>query len=485
MDLELHERQSEAFLSEATEILYGGAAGGGKSHLLRVAAIAWCVAIDGLQVYLFRRLSDDLVKNHMEGHSGFPAMLSEWIDSGLVKINWSKMFIEFTWNKSKIHLCHCQYEKNLTKYQGAQIHLLLFDELTHFTDVMYRYLRGRCRLGGLQLPEQYKGLFPRIIAGSNPGGLGHNWVKDAWVDRLVPMEIRRMGTRDGGKLRQYIPAKLADNPTMLETDPDYGENLEGLGSEHLVKAMRDGDWNIVAGGMFDDLWRESVHMVEPFRVPPSWKIDRAFDWGSSKPFGVLWFAESDGCDVQMPDGSWRSTVRGDLFVIREWYGWNGKPNEGCKMIAKEVAKGIVQREIEWGLHGVAVPGPADTSIWSEENGPSIATDMSQSVRLDDGRQFPGVNWTRADKTSRINGWEQVRKYLKQALPPKGGGPREAPGLFVFKHCLHFKRTIPVAPRDPDNLDDLDTDYEDHLCDVVRYRVRAAFKAAYAGRRRGA
>lgn len=156
MELCLHERQTEAFLTEATELLYGGAAGGGKSHLMRVASIAWCVDIPGLQVYIFRRLSDDLHKNHMEGHSGFPALLSEWIEGGHAKINWSKNFIEF-WNGSKIHLCHCQYEKDVIKYQGAQIHVLLIDELTHFTEKIYRYLRGRCRLGGLKVPERYRG----------------------------------------------------------------------------------------------------------------------------------------------------------------------------------------------------------------------------------------------------------------------------------------------------------------------------------------
>ena len=146
-----------------------------NSHLLRIAAIAFSYDVPGLQSYLFRRLSPDLLKNHMDGPSGFPVLLAPWVDSGFVKINYSENHISFAnglngsfSGGSKIFLCHCQYEKNKISYQGAEIHLLLFDELTHFTDSIYRYLRGRLRLGPLEIPDRYKGLFPRVISGANP-----------------------------------------------------------------------------------------------------------------------------------------------------------------------------------------------------------------------------------------------------------------------------------------------------------------------------
>ena len=123
---------------------------------MRVASIAWCADIPGLQVYIFRRLSEDLAKNHMNGPTGFPILLKEWVDSGHAKINYSKNYIEF-FNGSKIFLCHCQYEKNKYSYQGAEIHLLIIDEATHFTENIYRYLRGRLRLGALKIPENIKG----------------------------------------------------------------------------------------------------------------------------------------------------------------------------------------------------------------------------------------------------------------------------------------------------------------------------------------
>ena len=128
--LKLHKRQSDAFLSRATEILYGGAAGGGKSHLMRVVALMLCMAVAGLQVYLFRRVSDDLRKNHLEGVSGLRSMLAPLMQSGHVKFNDSKGIFEF-WNGAKIYLCHCQHEKDMYKYQGAEIHVLLMDVSTH------------------------------------------------------------------------------------------------------------------------------------------------------------------------------------------------------------------------------------------------------------------------------------------------------------------------------------------------------------------
>ena len=317
MDLKLHPKQGEAFLSEATEILYGGAAGGGKSHLFRAAAIAWCYDIPGLQVYLFRRTSPDLFKNHMEGPGGLPALLGKWLESGIVRINQTKGQISFT-QGSRIHLCHCQYRKDLHNYQGAEIHVLMIDELTQWPWDMYRFLRGRARLGGLKVPDRYAGRFPRILTGANPGGISHNAVKAAFVDLAPPMAITEMPKAEGGMRRQYIPARLEDNPTLAENDPDYEARLEGLGHPALVKAMRHGDWNIVAGGMFDDVWMAGRHIVRPFEIPPSWRVDRSFDWGSSKPFSIGWWAESDGSDAALPDGTRRATRPGDLFRIAEW-----------------------------------------------------------------------------------------------------------------------------------------------------------------------
>ncbi|BDU72374.1 terminase large subunit domain-containing protein [Mesoterricola silvestris] len=456
---ELHDQQDEAFYSLATEILYGGAAGGGKSHLMRVAAILWCLMIPGLQVYLFRRTFPDLWKNHMEGPSSFQALLAPLVKLKRVTINLNDGFIAFP-NGSKIFLCHCQHEKNVYNYQGAEIHVLMMDELTHFTSTMYRYLRGRVRMVGLKIPDELQGMFPRILCSANPGGEGHNWVKAAWVDLAPPMAITQMPDEDGGMLRQYIPAKMADNPSLMLNDPKYLSRLEGLGTPALVKAMRDGDWNIVAGGMLDDVYKASVHELVPFDIPSSWIIDRSFDWGSSKPFSVGFWAESDGTEATLANGTKKAWPRGSLFRIGEIYGWNGTPDEGCKKLAVEVADEIkaLLTAVPWGPR--CVPGPADNSIFDAENGVCIADDMAKR----------GILWERCDKSpgSRKTGWEAIRKRLKACHT----FPMEEPGLFVFNNCRDgFIRTVPTLPRDPNKPDDVNTKSEDHVGDETRYRCQ--------------
>ncbi|MEO0496824.1 MAG: phage terminase large subunit [Pseudomonadota bacterium] len=463
LDLSLHYRQGLAFRSKATEILYGGAAGGGKSHLMRASAIISSAAVPGLQTYLFRRNYDELISNHMEGPSGFPNMLAPWENAGLCSIiRSSPPEIRF-WNGSKIYLRHCQHEDSVYKYQGTEIHQLLIDELTHWKAPMYRYLRGRCRVAGLDIPVQYKGQFPRILCGGNPGGIGHNWVKSFWINGADAMEIRKMSASEAGMLRQYIPAKLADNPSLLAGDPEYASRLMSLGDPALVRAMLEGDWDIVAGGMFDDIWRRDVHVIEPFDIPKGWKIDRSFDWGSAKPYSVGYWAEADGTQ---PQGFDRHIPKGTLFRIGEIYGAKGE-NEGVRHTNVEIAKTIKAFEKSKGWN--VKPGPADSAIYDDSGGSSIAGDMEkEGVRFTPSQKGPG---------SRKQGWQQLRKRLKAATEPV----MEEPGLLVFNTCKEFIRTVPVLPRDERDPEDVDTDAEDHIGDETRYRLTKVKRTVSTGK----
>jgi len=439
VEINLHKRQSEAFESEANEILFGGSAGGGKSFFMRAAAISWCAEIPGLQVYLFRRIREDLVKNHFEGPKGFRALLGPWVDGGFVQIVEDE--IRF-WNGSKLYLCHCKDEKDIYKYQGAEIHVLMIDELTHFTDPMYRFLRNRVRMVGLDIPEKWKGRFPRILCSANPGNVGHLFVKSTFVDGCQPFELRQMPPHQGGMIRQFIPARLEDNPSMEKDDPGYEQRLQGLGSESLVKAMRYGDWNVVEGAFFDK-WDTARHVVRPFEIPKHWLRIRSMDWGSAKPFSVGWWAVVPD-DFPLDDG--RTLPRGCLVRYREWYGCTGVPDVGLKLTAEEVAEGIKQLEKN---EKISV-GVLDPSAFATNGGPSIAERMYKHKKI----AFRPADNSRVTQRGAMGGWDMFRQRMI-------GESYERPMMVVFQTCLDFIRTVPVLQHDPHRPEDLNTDGEDH------------------------
>ncbi|MFZ9311748.1 MAG: hypothetical protein ACO24O_09650, partial [Arenimonas sp.] len=146
--------------------------------------------------------------------------------------------------------------------------------------------------------------------------------------------------------------------------------------------------------------------------------------------------------------------------VGEWYGWNGKPNEGCKKLARDIAAGILERERAAGWN--VQPGPADSAIYAEENGNCIARDLAAG----------GAYFIPSEKGagSRKAGWEKMRQYLAAALQ----SPMEMPGLVVFENCIQWLRTVPTLPRDEKNRDDVDTDAEDHAADETRYMLMGAW-----------
>jgi hypothetical protein len=409
-----------------------------NSFLMRAGAIAWAGQIPGLQVYLFRRLRDDLVKTHMEGPKGLHALLSPWVDGGFVNIVEDE--IRF-WNGSKIFLCHCKEEKDRYKYLGAEIHLLCLDELTTFTEVIYRFLRSRVRMVGIQVPAELQGRFPRILCSSNPGNIGHQWVKAAFIDPRTPLEIVRMPESEGGMLRQYIPARLSDNPSMMTDDPGYASKLEGLGSPELVRAWRDGDWSVVAGAYFPEFGPQ--HIVRPFRIPASWLCFRSMDWGSARPFAVQWFAVSDGIVPGIPVGA--------LVLYREWYGASA-PNVGLRLTAEQVADGIREREL--GDDEIAY-GVADPAMFAADGGPSLAERMARR-----GVRFKPADNKRVGRLGAAGGWDLVRQRLI--------GEDSMPALYVFNTARDLIRTLPALQHDEAQPEDLDSSGDDHCGDALRY-----------------
>lgn len=367
------------------------------------------------------------------------------------------------------------------KYHGHAYPWIGWEELCTWPSLVgYKRMFSCCRSSMPGIPK-------KIRSTANPYGPGHNLVKHrfklpAWSDAPILDAVDENGEPEPPRIA--IRSKLSENLALTVADPGYRARIRASArNDSERKAWIDGSWDVVAGGMFDDLWDKNVHVVRPFMIPSTWRIDRSFDWGSSRPFSVGFWARSDGSDIMLQDGTVRSTVRGDLFRIAEWYGWTGEPNTGLRYTASQITQGIVKRELQWGFHGRVKPGPADSSIWDEENGNCIATDMEKSVKIA-GRSYSGVIFTKSDKSNRKLRWQQIRQLLKDALPNKDGSPREYPGLFVFAHCDQFIRTVPVIQRDDKDPDDVDTNAEDHILDETGYRVRVEGKSIRSGTTQG-
>lgn len=379
----------------------------------------------------------------------------------------------YTWKfptGEELLLRHMRKPDDYWNYHGHAYPWIAFEELVSWaTSACYLSMMSCCRSTVPGMPRKFR-------ATTNPYGKGHNWVKARFQ---LPQGRGRIIREEGYEDRVAIHGHISENRILLDADPGYINRIRAASSNpSMTEAWLNGSWDVTSGGMFDDLWRSSVHVVPRFQVPRSWYVDRSFDWGSSKPFSLGWWAESDGTDLVFPNGHRMRTVRGDLFRIAEWYGCKkGEENVGLNMLAKDIAKMGKAREIAMGLSGRVQPGPADSSIFDEENGNNIGRDM----------KLAGLEFVPADKGpgSRKQGWQQVRKRLRAALnidemdQPRGV-PREEPALFVVDTCTEFLRTTPSLPRDEDDPDDVDTDVEDHIGDEVRYRVRHKRKTIVKG-----
>jgi hypothetical protein len=370
---------------------------------------------------------------------------------------------EHTWtfpDGEKLLLRHFLRTDDYWKYHGHAYPWIGWEELCTWSDDQgFKQMMSTVRSTVPGMPRM-------IRATANPYGPGHNWVKARYRLPVSAGRISGMVIRDDEGERVAIHGELRENKVLLHADPQYINRIRAAARNKAeLRAWLYGDWNIVAGGMFDDVWDQNIHVVPNFPlelIPRGWPIDRSFDWGQSRPFSVGWWAQSNGERFKY-NGHIYAPVPGDLIRIAEWYGCTGKPNEGLRMLAVDIAQGIIERQIEWGIQGRVRPGPADSSIFDDwEPGKSIAGDMSKR----------SVTWEEADKSpgSRIQGWEQIRKVM-QAAKPNEDGPREEPGLFVAERCIDFQRTVPVMSRSNKNIDDVDTDCEDHIGDETRYRLR--------------
>lgn len=429
-------KQAMFHASPANEILYGGAAGGGKTHAIVMDALLRCAKWPGTTAVIFRRtyreLEDTDIKEALENYP-----------EDLAKYNQGRH--EFTLkNGSKIQFRHCENESDRFDYSGLEVQFMYFDELTTFTQVIYDFLKTRLRA------KKSLGVVPIVRSASNPGNIGHGWVKKYFVDAGPYMEIREQeiwseALHKAKKIRtQYIPSLATENPHITD---DYIFELEQK-PEALRKALLNGDWDSFEGQCFPeivirpDLGRKWTHIIEPFDIPLDWPRYFSFDHGYSDPFACQW---------------WAIDHKGIAYLYREWYGCEAKKADtGIKLTPVQIADGILEREEQERKDNIRVVRTADPAIFDKSRGFSVADQMAPGYQ---GRNT-GVLFNRGDNT-RLSGKMEVHERLR--FDENG-----VPGMYIFSTCKDWIRTVPNLPYDEKKVEDVDTDAEDHDYDAMRY-----------------
>ena len=398
------------------EVCFGGARGGGKTE---AALGMWLAHSDkygkNAAGVFFRHTLPQLDEVIYRSRDLFLPLGSQYKEQ------------DKTWvmpGGGRLKFRHLESLADADAYHGHEYNFLVFEEAAHWEsqDPINR-LRATLRSSA--------GAQVRLILTCNPGGPGHHWVKARYID---PCPTGYKVLRDeNGLERVYIPSKVYDNKILLERDPAYVARLKTTGSPELVKAWLEGDWNVIEGAYFPEFGEK--HIVRPVELPENWLRIRSFDWGSAKPFGVLWAAVSDGTLPQFPKNA--------LVVYREWYGASG-PNKGLKLNAETVADGIKERTGERIEYSVC-----DPACNKQDGGPSIMERMA----------YRGIHFESGDN-QRIAGWDQVRARLV--------GEDGRPMLYVFSTCVDLIRTLPALQHDEKKAEDCSSSGDDHLADSLRY-----------------
>src|SRR5215471_2326503 len=435
--------QTDAIAADwCPELFYGGAAGGGKSDFLLGDYVQDVPKYGSAWVgILFRRTYNELEELMRRSHEIYPQTGGVWHEQPKT----------WTWpNKAQLKMRYLEREADATRYLGHSYTWIGWDELTQWPgDYAYKYLRGRLR-SAANVPTK------RIRAAANPGGVGHHWVKAYFVEPH-PVGYKPINDEVTGMQRMFIPAKLTDNQILLSSDPGYAGRLRGLGSEAMVRAWLDGDWTIIEGAFFD-CWSLERHVVPPFPLPGDWTRFRSMDLGSAKPFSIGWWAIA-GDTVSV--GSHR-IPRGALVRYHEWYG-AVKPNVGLKLSAETVAERLVEREaaLQSKYPGTKPKyGVIDPAVFAEDGGPSIGERINSVLTRNKIVPFRAADNKRVPQRGALGGWDQVRSRLV--------GDNKDPMIFFFNTCVDSIRTLPALQHDPDRMEDVQTDSEDHAPDEIRY-----------------
>lgn len=310
----------------------------------------------------------------------------------------------------------------------------------------------------------------RVFSTTNSFGPGHNAVKRRFIT-CAPygdIVVRRTEVFNPQTQRDEVVEKtqVAIFGTWRENiylSPEYVAELKSINDPNLKAAWELGSWDIVSGGALDDLFKRDVHIVPRFRIPDNWRVRRALDWGSSHPFAYGLWAEANGESARLEDGRWFTPQPGSLIQCGELYGTTEiGTNRGVKWSPTRVGEEIEKYEaklLNAGWVSNIRPGPADNQIRDVRETDS---DTIEQKLYNGGK----IRFGPSDKSngSRKNGLQIIRDRLEASTR------REGPGLYFMQNCAASIETVPIVPRHPVQLDDVDTTSEDHCYDMVRYVV---------------
>lgn len=399
-------RQKQFINATQTRVLFGGAAGGGKSYGQLLDALRYAIIYPGSKQLILRRTFPDLDRSIIRVSLGmFP--------KDIYSYNASSHTGKFK-NGSIIDFGYCANENDVYQYQGAEYDTIRFDELTHFTESQYIYLISRLR-GANNFPKQIK-------ASTNPGGVGHVWVKARFIDPAPP-ETEFID--QDGQTCIFIPSRVQDNTFLMQADPDYIKRLEALDDANK-RALLYGDWDIFEGQYFAEFRRE-IHTCDPFTIPAEWRRYRAFDYGLDR-LACMWIAVDSARNAYV----YREYCESDLPISR-------------------AAKEMLDRTLP-GEEIYATLAPPD--MWSR----TVDRGRSKAEMFDEN----GLSLTRSSN-DREAGWLAVKELLQTDA---NGEPR----LHIFSNCRELIKCLPLLQHDEKKPTDCATEPHEitHAPDALRY-----------------
>ena len=442
--------QTDAIMVDwADEVFYGGERGGGKSDFQlgfqEDGALRYKKYWRGI---MFRKTYTELEELQGRALEIFPASGAIYKAQSSADYPYSNCWY---WpNGATVKMRYIEHERDYGRYHGHQYTGLSMDEVTEYPtpNGLLKMLSTLRSAHGVPCAARLTG---------NPGGVGHGWVKQRYIDVTPPYEP--FTDAETGFTRMFIPSKMNDNQILMKSDPKYRARILAatFGNDVLRKAWLDGDWNIVAGAYFENWSQDNI--IEPFIIPAHWTRFQSGDWGSAKPFSFGWWAVAS--DNTFVNGVW--IPQGAMVRYREWYGVkktaSGEvmPDVGLKMNAESVGAGLKERTLEKLDYSVL-----DPACFTKDGGPSIEERMKRAG----ASFFRRADNKRVARLGAVGGWDQMRSRLEGEDFGEPMGRR--PMIYCFTTCTDSIRTIPLLQHDKAKPEDLDTTMEDHAGDEWRY-----------------